>query len=88
MPENYVSAHMNPQTGKMEYKPRTRENRMCKQCKEWDFVNRDGLCNDCEHLAKLQNFADNVAELVVSSDYDNRLMLQVIIESARLLRKA
>jgi hypothetical protein len=61
--------------------------RICRRCHEPDRLNKDNLCSDCVHTEKLQIFADNVAELVVSTPYDNKTMLQAVIESAQLLRR-
>ncbi len=61
--------------------------RICRRCHEPDRLNTDNVCAECVHIEKLQTFADNVAELRVGSNHDNKMMLEAVIESAQLLRR-
>ena len=61
--------------------------RPCKGCWEYDKLNKDGFCSRCDHVNKLQRFADNVADLRLSDDKSNAAMLQAVIDSAKLLVK-
>ncbi len=60
--------------------------KVCRGCFEVHIPLNTALCDKCEHIHKLQEFANAAAGLGLADDFGNKVMLSAVIESAKLLR--
>jgi hypothetical protein len=62
--------------------------KLCRGCFDVRIPLQDALCERCDHIQKLQNFANTIQMLRVTGNADeDGLQLQAVIDCAKTLAK-